>query len=276
MRTVSILGLVAAATLLMSPSAFAQCTNTCVTANDGECDDGGLDSLYSICDLGTDCNDCGARGAVQGQGSANPTQNAFAGEHELCSDTCGTSHDGECDDGGPDSLYSICDFGTDCADCGPRQSPGADGGATWWRDPTFGAIDLASGFTPDPWAHEVTAGGGSNPQNVRELGYYDAEDGTRCVGYVTRSPDFRFNYTAGEFPFLRFYTRMQDNADAMLLINDPHGNWRCNDDSHGTLQATIDFSKPESGQYDVWIGSYDASSGNPGHLMITELEANHP
>ena len=37
------------------------CTNTCGSANDGECDDGGPGSLYSVCALGTDCADCGAR-----------------------------------------------------------------------------------------------------------------------------------------------------------------------------------------------------------------------
>ena len=41
-------------------------------------------------------------------------------QEELCDDTCTTPNDGECDDGGPGSLFSICDYGTDCADCGPR------------------------------------------------------------------------------------------------------------------------------------------------------------
>jgi uncharacterized protein YceK len=39
----------------------AGCTNTCRTAFDTECDDGGPGSLYSICPLGTDCSDCGPR-----------------------------------------------------------------------------------------------------------------------------------------------------------------------------------------------------------------------
>ena len=39
----------------------AVCANTCPYANDGECDDGGESSLYSLCDLGTDCADCGIR-----------------------------------------------------------------------------------------------------------------------------------------------------------------------------------------------------------------------
>ena len=85
-----------------APAAGPGCSNTCATANDGECDDGGPDSLYSICDLGTDCNDCGPRTTG------------------MCTNTCATANDGECDDGGPNSLYSICDLGTDCNDCGTR------------------------------------------------------------------------------------------------------------------------------------------------------------
>jgi hypothetical protein len=37
-----------------------------------------------------------------------------------CYDTCETYGDYECDDGGPDSLYSSCAWGTDCSDCGVR------------------------------------------------------------------------------------------------------------------------------------------------------------
>ena len=38
-----------------------------------------------------------------------------------CSNTCDYASDGDCDDGGPLSYYSICPYGTDCFDCGPRQ-----------------------------------------------------------------------------------------------------------------------------------------------------------
>ena len=41
--------------------AGGQCSNTCSSANDGECDDGGPNSLYAVCALGTDCGDCGPR-----------------------------------------------------------------------------------------------------------------------------------------------------------------------------------------------------------------------
>ena len=146
----------------------------------------------------------------------------------------------------------------------------------WWRDPLQGETMLVSGFTPDPMGYDLTAGGGSNPQDVAELNYTDALDGTPCAGFVTRSPDFRFNYTAGAYPFLRFYVQTHNGADAVLLINDAHGNWRCNDDSFGTFMPTVDFVNPAGGQYDVWVGTYDASSGNPSTLYITELDSNHP
>lgn len=37
------------------------CTNTCSSANDGDCDDGGPGAEYDVCSLGTDCGDCGER-----------------------------------------------------------------------------------------------------------------------------------------------------------------------------------------------------------------------
>jgi hypothetical protein len=40
-----------------------ECTDTCVYASDGFCDDGGEGALYDVCDIGTDCSDCGSRTA---------------------------------------------------------------------------------------------------------------------------------------------------------------------------------------------------------------------
>ena len=101
------------------------CDNTCNTSNDNECDDGGPDSLYSVCALGTDCADCGPRPPVGGVGTAIPVPAPAAPVRPatgggLCTNTCNSSNDNECDDGGPNSLYDICALGTDCGDCGPR------------------------------------------------------------------------------------------------------------------------------------------------------------
>ena len=43
------------------PDPAVSCTNTCSYAGDGDCDDGGPGSDFSLCPLGTDCTDCGPR-----------------------------------------------------------------------------------------------------------------------------------------------------------------------------------------------------------------------
>lgn len=40
----------------------------------------------------------------------------------VCNDTCVYASDGLCDDGGPGSVYSVCELGSDCSDCGPRDN----------------------------------------------------------------------------------------------------------------------------------------------------------
>lgn len=148
----------------------------------------------------------------------------------------------------------------------------------WRRSPSFGATALQSGFVPDPAAYGLTAGGGSDPIQVASLGLVDAATGQACSqSYVARSPDFRFQFAAGQsFSFLRFFVVTQNAADATLLINQPDGSWRCNDDSFGTLMPSIDFQAPMSGQYDIWVGTYQASSGNPSVLYVTELQSVNP
>ena len=44
----------------------------------------------------------------------------------MCSDTCSYAGDEDCDDGGPGSHYSMCAFGSDCTDCGPRCDHGGN------------------------------------------------------------------------------------------------------------------------------------------------------
>lgn len=74
--------------MLSTPAAAQElCSNTCMSAHDGECDDGGPNSMYGVCDFGTDCADCGVRTGTEMLGG--------------CTNTCVSANDGECDDGGP-------------------------------------------------------------------------------------------------------------------------------------------------------------------------------
>jgi len=104
---------------LMVGFARAQtCSDSCMFAYDGWCDDGGPGSEYSDCTLGTDCGDCGPRsGTTSSPPSASCTSNC------LCTNTCSSASDNDCDDGGPGAEYSACSVGTDCVDCGPRTAP---------------------------------------------------------------------------------------------------------------------------------------------------------
>ena len=61
-----------------------------------------------------------ASGNGGGGGGASSGGGSTGGGGGGCSNTCSSSGDGECDDGGPGSLYDVCALGTDCDDCGPR------------------------------------------------------------------------------------------------------------------------------------------------------------
>lgn len=113
------------------------CTNTCRFEGDGDCDDGGPGADYGLCALGTDCRDCGPRapepdpepepepGPDPGPDpdpfpEPEPWQPPELGPGESCTNTCRYAGDGQCDDGGPASQFGLCEFGTDCEDCGVR------------------------------------------------------------------------------------------------------------------------------------------------------------
>lgn len=109
----------------------AACTNTCFHNSDGDCDDGGEGSHFSFCDHGTDCEDCGTRlllpsgpfpapPAIQQAAGLGNSSVAPSNHVLLCDDSCWHTSDGECDDGGAGSQFSLCDPGSDCSDCGHR------------------------------------------------------------------------------------------------------------------------------------------------------------
>ena len=104
-------------------SGGAVCDDTCTYANDGTCDDGGAGAAYSLCDLGSDCGDCGSRtggSSTSGSSAGTSSGSAATSGGAVCDDTCSYANDGTCDDGGTGSAYSLCDLGSDCGDCGSR------------------------------------------------------------------------------------------------------------------------------------------------------------
>lgn len=120
----------------------------------------------------------------------------------------------------------------------------------------FGEISLSSGFTPDPYRVSVQAGG--------------SLDGARlpgaCTGMISQAPDFELTYQAGSLPLV---FRTVSSEDTTLIINGPDGRWYCDDDSYGDGDAMVRFNRPQSGTYDVWVGTFGGGTTS-ATLQITE------
>ncbi|HBH91284.1 MAG TPA: peptidase S1 [Hyphomonadaceae bacterium] len=126
-------------------------------------------------------------------------------------------------------------------------------------DPTFGSVDLQSGFEPDPYNIELTSGGGIDAEVVG------------CAGMIATAPDFRLNYAASDVLPLIISTMSSD--DTTLVINQPDGSWICDDDSGENFNASVTMEAPMTGQYDIWVGSFFGDN-QPATLSISELYSN--
>ncbi|WP_339872620.1 peptidase S1 [uncultured Brevundimonas sp.] len=123
----------------------------------------------------------------------------------------------------------------------------------------YGEISLRSGFTPDPYRVSIAAGGGIDA-------YAETPLPAACVGNITNAPDFEVTYTAGSLPLV---FRTVSSRDTTLIINGPDGSWSCDDDSFGDGDAEVRFNRPQSGTYDIWVGTYGGGTA-PATLLITE------
>ena len=123
--------------------------------------------------------------------------------------------------------------------------------------PTYGTVSLNSGFSPDPYVINVQAGGSISASNVG------------CSGYIANAPDFRINYSAGSS--LPLIISVNSSADTTLVINTPSGGWSCNDDGGNGTNPSIRFNNPQSGQYDIWVGTYSSGATQASQLHISEL-----
>lgn len=129
----------------------------------------------------------------------------------------------------------------------------------WSLNPTFGSVSLNGGFTPDPYTVSITAGGTIDATQVFD----------RCRGMIANAPDFRLNFNPGSLPLT---IGAQSSSDTTIVINAPDGQWYCDDDSGDGLNPSVTFNNPQSGQYDIWIGTYGSGSDLANStLTISEL-----
>ena len=128
----------------------------------------------------------------------------------------------------------------------------------WSLPANFGEFDLTAGFKPDPFAIDLVAGGEGDARTVS----------SECWGFATAAPDIRIYYTAGFFPL---FISVESSTDTTLIISDPSGNWICDDDSGPGLNPEIFIEAPQSGQYDIWVGTYSAGETADATLYVSEV-----
>lgn len=135
----------------------------------------------------------------------------------------------------------------------------------WSLNPTYGTVNLNTGFLPDPHSVSLQSGGpidaGSSPALAGASGI--------CRGYIANAPDYRLNYSAGStFPLI---ISVNSSSDTTLVVNAPNGAWYCDDDGGEGLNPSMRFDSPMSGQYDIWVGTYGAAALAPAVLAISEV-----
>lgn len=132
-------------------------------------------------------------------------------------------------------------------------------------DPAYGVVNLTSGFQPDPHTVAISAGGGYAASQLPAPG---------CTGYIAAAPDYRVNFTAGVTGLLPLIFSVAAEADTTLVVNTPDGQWHCDDDGGvNGLNPMLRFDQPQSGQYDIWVGTYAAGALQNSVLHVSELES---
>lgn len=148
---------------------------------------------------------------------------------------------------------------------GGQQNASSGQGPDISLPPTYGSVTLRSGFTPDPYNANVTAGGGLDAQNAS----------SNCTGHIASAPDYQLNWTAGSGS-LPLIISATSSADTTLVINDANGNWICNDDGDGQgLNPVVRIEHPASGRYDIYVGTFGESTA-PAALHVSELHPGGP
>ena len=134
-------------------------------------------------------------------------------------------------------------------------------------NPTYGSTQLTNNFAPDPFQAQLRAGGNIDAGTLQpRYGF--------CGGFIANEPDYELTYNAGDFPLI---LRSVSNADTTLVVRGPDGAFYCDDDSGGNLNPQVAIERPQSGTYDIWVGTFEAGTTYPeATLEISELVENKP
>jgi len=121
----------------------------------------------------------------------------------------------------------------------------------------FLTMNLQAGFPLDPFIVSLNGGGEIDAATLDDM----------CVGFIAEAPSFTVNWEGEVEAFDIFY---HSDFDPTLVLQLPDGSYLCNDDaSDNLLDPELTVEAPAAGEYNLWVGSYDAGQTIPGLLVIT-------
>lgn len=125
----------------------------------------------------------------------------------------------------------------------------------------YGSHELDEGSFTENFETYLYAGGN------RDVSYLGGE----CVGQAAAEPDFQFEVKDSLGEMLLAFAADTDGDDAVLIVNDPSGNWHCNDDAYGeSMNPALLMDLSETGTYRVWVGSYQSGAVFAGTLLARQ------
>ncbi|TFH73418.1 serine protease [Gammaproteobacteria bacterium LSUCC0112] len=129
------------------------------------------------------------------------------------------------------------------------------------QEPGFGSVTLAPSELGEPFFAELISGGSVDVSYL----------GNNCVGFAASNPDYRIALTDDMTDMTILFLAEDEGADTTLIVNAPDGRWHCNDDeSDDSRDPGLLFTNATSGQYDIWIGSYDQNDAVSGVLAVVD------
>ena len=123
----------------------------------------------------------------------------------------------------------------------------------------YGEMSLDAGFEDDPRVVDLQAGGNLDAQRID----------SSCRGFISNAPDVRLHYNSGSLPLI---ISVDSGSDTTLVVNGPDGSYYCDDDGgENGLNPSVRLNQPQSGRYEIWVGTYSSGSLQPARLYISEL-----
>jgi hypothetical protein len=108
---------------------------------------------------------------------------------------------------------------------------------------------LAHELISNPLVLELTAGGELDLMDCSEL---------PGVGFVAKKPDVTLTLSGTEHLGLDLF--VLGSCDTMILMNAADGSWHYGDDFEGGPDPMLTIEGGSSGQYDIWVGTFEPST----------------